>query len=166
MRTGEFERDLVGSDIPGAVACRGHHPRDSEASGCVPASGFPEDANAAIYRPAKSAMTSGKAGTRHWVLEFEPRSPLYVEPLMGWTGGSDPLRHVKLLFPTKEAAMAYARSQGLCFAVREPPSSRHPIRRRAHGVLNDAFRYTVVAEDHPDRDKPSPPTTADLALAA
>jgi hypothetical protein len=52
---------------------------------------FPADAEAIIYRSAKSAMTSGRAGLRSWILEFKPRSPLFIEPLMGWTGSTDPL---------------------------------------------------------------------------
>ena len=35
---------------------------------------FPDDALAVIYKPARSAMTSGKARTRDWKLRFEPRS--------------------------------------------------------------------------------------------
>jgi hypothetical protein len=39
---------------------------------------------------------------------------------MGWIGGADPLSHVRLRFPNREAAIAYARRQGLAFEVREP----------------------------------------------
>jgi len=40
---------------------------------------------ARIYRPAKSAMQSGPARGKDWVLEFEPASARNPEPLMGWT---------------------------------------------------------------------------------
>ena len=73
---------------------------------------FPPDAVAVIYRPARSAMTSGQANTRTWKLRFERRSPPFIEPLMGWTGGDDTLTQVELTFPTAEAAIAYARRQG------------------------------------------------------
>ena len=46
---------------------------------------FPPDARAVIYRPSRSVMTSGRANTCNWVLEFEPRSREFIEPLMGWT---------------------------------------------------------------------------------
>ena len=78
---------------------------------------FPPDAVAVIYRPARSAMTSGRANTRMWKLRFERRSPPFIEPLMGWTGGDDTLTQVELTFPTAEAAIAYARRQGLTFVV-------------------------------------------------
>jgi hypothetical protein len=78
---------------------------------------FPRDAVARIYRPARSAMTSGKARTRRWLLRFDRRRPPFVEPRMGWTGGDDTLTQVELAFPTREAALAYARRQGLAYVV-------------------------------------------------
>lgn len=90
----------------------------------LPPPPFPPDARAVIHRPARSVMTSGRAGTCDWVLEFEPRSREFVEPLMGWTGGDDPLRHLRLRFPTREAAMAYARREGVPFTVHEPQEPR------------------------------------------
>ncbi|SDE46672.1 ETC complex I subunit [Belnapia rosea] len=85
---------------------------------------FPPDARAVIYRPSRSAMTSGRANTCHWVLEFEPRSPEFIEPLMGWIGGTDPLRHVRLSFPSREAAVVYAQRESLPFTVHEPQEPR------------------------------------------
>jgi hypothetical protein len=78
---------------------------------------FPPDAVARIFRPARSALTSGKARTKSWVLHFDRRTPPVIEPLMGWTGGDDTLTQVKLTFPTREAAVAYAERQGLTFII-------------------------------------------------
>ena len=51
-----------------------------------------------IYKPARTAMQSGKAKMKEWVLDYEPKQPRTVEPLMGWTslrrheaGGVPPL---------------------------------------------------------------------------
>src|SRR3954469_11801638 len=79
----------------------------------------PSRPRALIYRPAKSAMTSGGAGTRRWILEFEPQSAPFIEPLMGWTGSTDPMAQVRLAFPTREAAVVYAQRQGLDYEVRD-----------------------------------------------
>src|ERR1700754_590773 len=73
---------------------------------------FPADAVAHIHRPCRSA-TSSAPGEAEWRLEFEPRSAPFLDPLMGWTGGSDPLRQLALSFPTLDAAVAYAERQGL-----------------------------------------------------
>src|SRR5712671_542784 len=78
---------------------------------------FPADAVAIIYKPGRSATTSGNARTREWKLRFEPRMPRYIEPLMGWTGHDDPLAQIELNFRSMEAAVGYARSKGLHYVV-------------------------------------------------
>jgi len=56
---------------------------------------------ARIFRPAKTAMQSGKANARDWVLEFEPAAARKLEPLMGWTSSTDMNGQVRLAFETK-----------------------------------------------------------------
>ena len=75
---------------------------------------------ARIYQPAKTATQSGRAKTRRWVLEMEPKSPKAADPLCGWIGSDDTEQQVQLHFPTKDAAIAYARRQGIEFRVHEP----------------------------------------------
>src|ERR1700722_20040660 len=41
--------------------------------------------NARIYKPAKTAMQSGTAKTKEWVLDFEPEQASEIGPLMGGT---------------------------------------------------------------------------------
>jgi len=91
---------------------------------------------ARIYQPPKSAMQSGRAGTQHWVLEFEPSEPRRADPLMGWIGSADTQRQVKLSFATREEAVAYAERQGIAFEV-ELPQARH-VRPKAYA---DNFRF-------------------------
>ena len=62
---------------------------------------------ARIYQPAKTAMQSGWAKTKHWVLEFEPSLPKSNDPLMGWTSSGDTRQQVQLQFDTREEAIAY-----------------------------------------------------------
>lgn len=73
--------------------------------------------HARIYRPAKSAMTSGLRNTRSWVLEYEPESPIEIDPLMGWSSSDDTGRQIRLRFASREEAEAYARRHGLAFHV-------------------------------------------------
>jgi len=75
---------------------------------------------ARIYRPAKSAMQSGKAGSRDWRLEFEPASARSLDPLMGWISSSDMNGQVCLTFETREDAVAYAERHGIPFRLHEP----------------------------------------------
>ena len=83
---------------------------------------------ARIFRPAKSAMQSGMAKTRDWILEFEPASARNVDPLMGWTSSTDMNGQVRLAFETREEAVAYARAHGIPFQVFEPQTARRSSR--------------------------------------
>ena len=73
-----------------------------------------------IYRPTKTAMQSGLANTRKWVLEFEPGAAKYIESLMGWVGSDDTRDQVRMTFDTKEGAVAFAERNGLAYRVHEP----------------------------------------------
>ena len=42
---------------------------------------------ARIFQPTRSAMSSGLAQTKSWVLEFAPAAARDVDPLMVWTLG-------------------------------------------------------------------------------
>lgn len=81
---------------------------------------------ARIYKPAKTAMQSGKANTGRWVLEFEAETARRVDPLMGWTSG-DPITsgQVRLNFDTEAEAIAYATKHGLAFRV-DPAQQPQP----------------------------------------
>jgi ETC complex I subunit conserved region len=91
---------------------------------------------ARIFRPAKTAMQSGNAGTFQWVLEFSPSSRREADPLMGWTAGSDTRRQLRLIFESKEAAIAYAAREGIAYTLEEPNVKR--VQPKAYA---DNFRY-------------------------
>ena len=91
---------------------------------------------ARIYQPPKTAMQSGRAGTEAWILEFEPTSPHRPDPLMGWIGSGDTLSQVRLHFPTREEAVAYADKHGIVYEAELPRERR--VRPKAYA---DNFRY-------------------------
>ncbi len=78
---------------------------------------------ARIYRPSRNAMQSGKANTKRWVLEFEPKTARWSDPLMGWTQTTDLDGQVRVRFDTMEEAVAYAQRNGIAFQLVEakPP---------------------------------------------
>ena len=76
---------------------------------------------ARIYQRPKSAMQSGKARTEEWVLEFEQSEARRPDPLMGWTGSGDTQAQVRLTFPTKDKAKAYAEKHGVVARVHTTP---------------------------------------------
>jgi hypothetical protein len=65
-------------------------------------------------------MQSGRAGTRRWVLEYEPATPRDPDPLMGWSSARDTLNQVRLRFATLEDAKQYADKHGFDYTVIEP----------------------------------------------
>ena len=77
-------------------------------------------AQARIYRPTKTAMQSGRAKTRKWVLDYEQASKRQPDPLMGWSSARDTLNQVQLRFDTLDEAVAFAQKHGLDYTVIEP----------------------------------------------
>ena len=75
---------------------------------------------ARIYKPAKTAMQQGDAGTRDWVLDYEPARPREIEPLMGWTSSDDTRSQIRMQFASLEEAIAYATRHGIPFRVDKP----------------------------------------------
>ena len=75
---------------------------------------------ARITKPSKTAMQSGQARTKDWLLEHEQTSAREIDPLMGWTSSGDTQQQVRLRFETKEEAIAYAERNGLPYSVTEP----------------------------------------------
>ena len=92
---------------------------------------------ARIYKPSKSAMQSGKAKTKDWILEFEPSAALKPDPLMGWTMSTDMNRQVSLSFDTKEEAVAYAQRHGIAFQLYAPKDPRPIIKAYADNFAVD-----------------------------
>ena len=88
---------------------------------------------ARIYRPAKSAMSSGTATTRDWILEFVNEDGREIDPLMGWTSSADTRAQVQMRFPTREAALDYAERHGIDATVREPKPRKPNVRPRGYG---------------------------------
>jgi NADH dehydrogenase len=88
---------------------------------------------ARIYQPARSAMQSGQANTRSWVLEFVPADAKVLDPLMGWTGSGDMNRQVRMRFDSREAAVAYAERHRIPHQVFEPKRRQPVVRQNGYG---------------------------------
>ena len=82
---------------------------------------------ARIYKPTRTAMQSGSARTKCWVLEYGPEAPRELDPLMGWTSSRDMRSQLRLAFESKEEAIAYAERNGIAYRLEEPnPRSAVP----------------------------------------
>jgi len=88
---------------------------------------------ARIYQPARTAMSSGTAKTKKWVLEYAPAEARDIDPLMGWTSSDDMQSQVHLTFDSKEAALEYAEEKGIDTLVFEPKKRKPNVRQRGYG---------------------------------
>jgi len=78
---------------------------------------------AKIYKPAKTAMQSGKRNTNNWLLKFDS-SNTGVNPLMGWETSNDTMSEVKLQFSSKDQAISYAKKNKIDYYVVEPNNKK------------------------------------------
>ena len=88
---------------------------------------------ARIYKPSKTAMSSGLAKTKSWVLEFIQETTSEIDPLMGWTSSGDTQSQVTLKFGSKEAAIDYAREYGIDAQIFEPKQRKFNVRSGGYG---------------------------------
>ena len=77
---------------------------------------------AKIYKLSKTAMQSGKGKTSQWILEFCPQADLFIDPLMRWRGSNDTSSQLRLTFPSRVSALAYAEKNRLTVQVEKPHS--------------------------------------------
>ena len=92
---------------------------------------------AKIYRPAKTAMQSGRAKTKKWVLECEPEHARRIDPLMGWTSIEGTSQQVHLAFDSREAAVAFAKKHAIPHQVVEPKERRRNVKAYADNFAFD-----------------------------
>lgn len=78
-------------------------------------------AEARIYQKPKSSMSSGRANTDRWILEWAPTEKKRADPLTGWAGSGDTQEQVSLGFPSLEAAQAYAQKHAIVAHVVAAP---------------------------------------------
>ncbi|WP_125910995.1 ETC complex I subunit [Granulibacter bethesdensis] len=72
---------------------------------------------ARIYQTPKSAMQSGRARSHVWMLVYTAEQKRTPDALMGWIGGAETQTQVRLRFPTRDAAIAYADANGIDYEV-------------------------------------------------
>ena len=74
---------------------------------------------AKIFKPAKTAMQSGRSKFNKWVLKFSNNKNQLKDTMMGWNGGSSTMSQIELKFSSKEEAVNYAKNNGIDYEVLE-----------------------------------------------
>ena len=91
---------------------------------------------AKIYKPAKTAMQSGRRNTKNWLLEFDSINT-GINPLMGWETSHDTMAEIKLEFFSKEQAINYAKKNNIDYYVVEPQKTKIIKKSYAANFLKD-----------------------------
>ena len=91
---------------------------------------------ARIYQPAPSAMSSGRAKSQHWVLEFTSNAPKSIDPLTGNAGSVDMRDQLDLTFDSADAAIAYAKANNIAHIVTKAPKTK-----RVRRSYSDNFNF-------------------------
>ncbi|WFD07231.1 ndufs4 NADH dehydrogenase Fe-S protein subunit [Malassezia vespertilionis] len=128
---GEGSRDLVAEQVN----------RIGEAAPMSVVSGAPNSLHqrvVRIYKPNKSATTSGKGGTREWRVDFDAlaASGRWENPLMGWASTADHQQALSMKFDEKEDAVHFCQKQGWDFFIQEPHKAHIPPKS-----YSDIFKY-------------------------
>ena len=74
---------------------------------------------AKIFKPAKTAMQSGRSKFNKWVLKFSDKKNQLKDTMMGWNGGSSTISQIEIKFSSKEEAVNYAKKNGIDYEVLE-----------------------------------------------
>ena len=74
---------------------------------------------AKIFKPAKTAMQSGRSKFNKWVLKFSDKKNQLKDTMMGWNGGSSTVSQIKLKFSSKEEAVSYAKKNSIDYEILE-----------------------------------------------
>ncbi|CAO1618465.1 unnamed protein product [Jaminaea pallidilutea] len=109
-----------GRNLPAEQKSRHDHAIDASITSDAP----PElhQRSVRIFKPAKTANSSGRAGTHHWQVDWDilQGSARWENPLMGWASSGDYMQGTSLKFKTKDQAMQFCTKQGWDYFVQEP----------------------------------------------
>ena len=75
---------------------------------------------ARIYKPTKTAMQSGKARTKKWLLEFEHDGSRNIDNIMYWTSSEDTCQEIMIYFSNKELAENFAIKNKIPYEIFDP----------------------------------------------
>ena len=92
---------------------------------------------AKIYRPRPSAMTSGRAKTHHWILEFDSAEPRLIDPLTGNAVSTDTREQVRMTFDTLEEAVSYCKANEIPHRVHGAQATKRIPRSYADNFAFD-----------------------------
>lgn len=91
-----------------------------------------------IYKPAKSAMQSGKANSKKWLVEpIEETNSHSLDKIMNWVSTSDvKLSELHFYFNSKDEAVDFAKKSNFKFVIEEPKIAKLQKKSYADNFTN------------------------------
>ncbi len=90
-----------------------------------------------IYKPAKSAMQSGRKNTKKWLMKpMEESGVRSVNSLVGWISASNTNSQLQFKFLSKEDAIKFAESRNFAYEIFEPKSATLKKKSYAENFTN------------------------------
>ena len=109
-------KSLTGGALPDGVEL--HRPKDMTEIATLTGMPAEHKERTVVIAPRElKTMQSGDGNAYQWVITWKNRQR-WSNPLMGWTSTADPMSNVKLIFDSKEDAVAYAEKNGWKSEVR------------------------------------------------
>ena len=85
-----------------------------------------------IFKPTKSAMQSGRANSKKWLLvPMEENDSRSIGKLMGWVSSNNTATQMRFEFSTKEEAIDFAKLEKFEYEVIEPKQSSLKVKSYA-----------------------------------
>lgn len=111
-----------------------------------------------IHQPGRS-VTQSAPGRRRWVLEFMPVGPAAWGGAARSGSATDPLAHLRIEFPDRASAIAFAERHGWPYEVDEPPARRihyrgyaDQLRSDLSGAIARVWPWVARSESNPRPD--------------
>ncbi len=77
-----------------------------------------------IFRPAKSAMQSGKQRVKKWLMKpIEENNARSINQITGWISSDNTISQLSFEFASKEAAIQFAENRGFEYEIHDPKIS-------------------------------------------
>ena len=76
--------------------------------------------NFLIFKPAKSAMTSGLYKTKKWCLSNNEMNETFINSKFCWTGSTNPEKQIKIFFDDLESAVKFAKKNNYNYEIQRP----------------------------------------------
>ncbi|KIJ45195.1 hypothetical protein M422DRAFT_167202 [Sphaerobolus stellatus SS14] len=99
-----------------------------------------------IFQPSRNTMQSGGAKGEKWRIDWDilPGGGRWQNPLIGWASSADYMQGTRVLFNSKEDAIAFAERQGWDYYVQPAAVKRIPPKNYSENFLYKPNKLRII----------------------